>query len=487
MILKKRVIFFAILTIFVVDILLLISVFFISQLANPYLLLILVLLLATSITTLPILFFYFNFNKDLNKIDKFLLLASNGHLDHRINEEKNSSFLEIEKNLNIMMENLEKMSKSKNDFLSTMSHEIRTPMSAITGMVQIAQNSKDIDKISDCLIKIDENSKHLLGVINDILDFSKLESGKLIFDEQPFSLSEDLMFIKEMFQEKVKEKQLNFELIIKNIKNDGITTDSLRLNQVLINLLSNAIKFTNSGGSVTLSVEELVHMNGESVYSFYIIDTGIGLSPDQSVKLFSPFVQADSSTSRKYGGTGLGLVIAKNLVGKMGGDIELDSKLGEGSTFSFTIKVPAVPKLEKKENNEIESTPNFKGKRLLIVDDIEINRTIVLELLKETEITMETAENGQIALDMFLKSPLNYYDLILMDMQMPIMDGCEATQNIRASGRNDAKSIIIIAVTANVMKDDTKKVLDSGMNGHIGKPIDFNEMYKTMARLLPRK
>jgi CheY-like chemotaxis protein len=384
-----------------------------------------------------------------------------------------------------MMENLEKMSRAKSEFLSSMSHEIRTPMSAIIGMAQIARGGADEARIQDCLQKIEDNSKHLIGVINDILDFSKIESGKLLLDEKTFSLKEDLNFIESMFQAKMEEKNLRFRLSVKNIKNDGIFTDSLRLNQVLINLLSNAVKFTDAGGQVGLAVEELMHVGEESVYSFAVSDTGIGIEPEQAKKLFTAFVQANAGMTKKYGGTGLGLVISRNIVEKMGGDIELDSVLGEGSTFSFTIRVKAQEEAEQVEADEEDNaTPDFHGKRLLIVDDIEINREIAVEILRETGVEMETAENGQVALDMFLQAPEGYYDMILMDMQMPVMDGCESTELIRVSGRGDAETIKIIAVTANVMRDDIARVYASGMNGHIGKPIDFGEAYKTMAKML---
>ncbi|GHU67474.1 hypothetical protein AGMMS49983_18710 [Clostridia bacterium] len=419
------------------------------------------------------------------KLGKFLAFASAGHLEKRIETDDADAFAEIEKNLNIMMENLEKMSRAKSDFLSTMSHEIRTPMSAIIGMAQIAQAASDRERIRDCLQKIEDNSKHLIGVINDILDFSKIESGKLLFDEQMFSLKEDLFFIESMFQAKVEEKNLTFKLSVKDIKHDGIITDALRLNQVMINLLSNAVKFTDAGGKIGLLVEEIMHVNGESVYSFAINDTGIGIAPEQAKKLFTAFVQANAGMTKRYGGTGLGLVISKNIVEKMGGDIELDSVLGEGSTFTFTIRVPAQTEMIRAEvDAEGDETPDFHGKRLLIVDDIEINREIAAEILRETGVEMETAENGQVALDMFLNQPEGYFDMILMDMQMPVMDGCEATKLIRESRRSDATEIKIIAVTANVMRDDIRRVMKSGMDGHIGKPIDFGEAYKIMTQML---
>jgi signal transduction histidine kinase/CheY-like chemotaxis protein len=427
--------------------------------------------------------------KSADRITGFLSKTSAGKLSERIEVDEEDTFADMAKDLNVTMQNLERMSRAKNDFLSSMSHEIRTPMSAIVGMAQIAKGTTDAVKIHDCLQKIEDNSNHLIGVINDILDFSKIDSGKLILDEKQFSLKENMDFIMMMFRSKVEEKKLVLNLEMKDVDNDAVETDSLRLNQVLINLLSNAVKFTDVGGRITLSAEEIMHMNGESVYSFAVTDTGIGISSEQAVKLFSPFVQASAGTTRIYGGTGLGLVISKNIVEQMGGEIELESELGVGSTFRFTIRVKAQPKLIKAdEDYELSgNVPDLHGKRILIVDDIEINREIALEILSETGATLEESVDGRAARDTYLNSAPGYYDVILMDMQMPVMDGCEATRQIRSSGRADAHSVVIIATTANVMRDDVQRVYESGMDGHIGKPIDFSEAYKVMTSLLAEK
>jgi signal transduction histidine kinase len=447
----------------------------------------LAVLAATAAALWPFLKYLKQLEQGADKVGKFLTLASAGHLDKRIAVEEADAFAAIEANLNVMMANLEQMSRAKSDFLSSMSHEIRTPMSAIIGMAQIARNATDAGRVQDCLQKIEDNSKHLVGVINDILDFSKIESGKLLLDEQLFSLQANLAFIEAMFQGKVEEKQLQFQLSVQDISHDGIVTDSLRLNQVLINLLSNAVKFTPSGGRVSLSAAELMHVGDESVYSFAVSDTGIGIAPEQAKKLFTPFVQASADTAKVYGGTGLGLVISKNIVEKMGGEIDLHSTPGAGSTFSFTIRVQAQEEAVRPEPLAADdAAPDFSGQRILIVDDIEINREIALELLSDTGVKMETAGDGRVALDMFLQAPEGYYDMILMDMQMPVMDGCVATEMIRSSGRGDAARVKIIAVTANVMRDDVARAHAAGMDGHIGKPIDFGEVYKIMAQMLPQ-
>jgi signal transduction histidine kinase/HAMP domain-containing protein len=374
----------------------------------------------------------------------------------------------------------EAASHAKSEFLSRMSHEIRTPMNAIIGMTQIAKSSNETEKLRGCLERIDSSSEHLLGIINDILDFSKIESGKLSLDITSFSLAENLNFVMSMMMPRAREKNIKIHLAVGNINHDGISTDSLRLNQVLINLLSNAIKFSPDGSEIELNVHEIGWENGYSDYRFSVTDHGIGISKDQAERLFRPFEQADGSITRKYGGTGLGLIISKNLVEMMDGKISLRSKEGKGSTFTFTIhckaQTTADPQVQSNETETITENYNFAGKRCMLVDDIEINREIVIELLADTGLVMETAENGKEALDKFLAAGEGHYDVILMDMQMPVMDGCTATRTIRSLDRNDAKEIPIIAMTANVMQDDVKHAKDSGMDAHIGKPIELETL-----------
>jgi signal transduction histidine kinase/CheY-like chemotaxis protein len=450
-----------------------------------YISIILVLLITIAVPILLIRRIVKRTKQDTARISSFLARAAAGYLQDRIEINDKDSFATICKDLNIMMENLEEMSQAKADFLSNMSHEIRTPMSAIIGMAQIASNTDDIERIRDCLSKIEDNSEHLIGVINDILDFSKMDAGKLELDEQIFSLKKDMDFIVTMFGPKTAEKNLSLVLSMDNVKHDAIVTDSLRLNQVIINFLSNAVKFTDPGGEIRIDISEMMHMNGDGVYSFAVSDTGIGIEPEHANKLFSAYAQATAGTTKKYGGTGLGLAISKNIVEKMGGEIELQSVPGEGSTFSFTIKVRAEEALKEEDlPGEEGHALDLSGKRLLIVDDIEINRVIAVEILKSTRAEMETAVNGKEAFEMFEQSTPGYYDMILMDMQMPVMDGCASSEAIRASVHPDAKTIKIVAVTANVMRDDIKRSLDAGMNAHIGKPIDLEEANKVISSLI---
>jgi signal transduction histidine kinase len=421
----------------------------------------------------------------IDEINKFSNMASTGYLGTRIHLDVSDEFSSLEDNLNVMIENMDKMSRAKIDFLSRMSHEIRTPMNAIIGMSQIGKVSNEPQRIADCFLKIENNSKHLLGIINDILDYSKIESGKLVLHEELFSLTRNMDFVFSMFNARAQEKGIDLDLAMVNIEHDGIVTDSLRLNQVLINLLSNAIKFTESGGRIKLQVTEVLYLDGEGVYDFFVRDSGIGIDPVQAKGLFTPFAQANSKISSVYGGTGLGLAISKNLVEMMGGNIALESVPGVGSTFSFTIHVEA----RKAADNggglpQSAELPDFSGKRFMIVDDIEINREIAQELLKETGCEIETAENGKAAYDLFCASETGFYDVILMDMQMPVMDGCAATRKIRASARSDSGTVKIIAMTANVMEDDVKNALESGMNGHIAKPVDISAMYHVLKDIM---
>ncbi|MCL2879703.1 MAG: ATP-binding protein, partial [Treponema sp.] len=389
----------------------------------------------------------------------------------------------------------EAASMAKSDFLSRMSHEIRTPMNAVIGMTQIAKNSTDLNKIRSCLDKLENSSNHLLGVINDILDFSKIESGKMNLDLTGFSLTDNLEFVISMMMPKAKQREINLRLIIEKIENDGVYADSLRLNQVLINLISNAIKFSEENSEVTLKVRELGSMNGNSIFSFDVIDHGIGISEYNASRLFRPFEQADGTITRNYGGTGLGLVISKNLVEMMGGKISLVSREGVGSTFSFTISCAAKPVFDSKSDGlagqKINESYDFAGKRCLIVDDIEINREIIMELLAGTNLVLETAGNGREAVSKYAEGEEGKYDIILMDMQMPEMDGCTATREIRqiekeraALRTGPAREIPIIAMTANVMHEDIQKALESGMNAHLGKPIELDTTLRTIREQL---
>jgi len=519
----------------------------------------------------------------------------------------------------------EQASSAKGEFLSRMSHEIRTPLNAIIGMISIGIAAKDADKKNYCFIKADSASKYLLGLINDILDMSKIEANKFELSYKEFNFEQALKNVTNMANVRAEEKHQNFIVNLSESIPANILGDELRLSQIITNLLTNAIKFTPAKGTIILNVENIEEINDDIILKIEVSDTGIGISKEQQEKLFKSFNQADSSISQKFGGTGLGLAISKRVVELMGGKIWIESELGKGAKFIFTIKVKkakgkSYTKLFEKINrdkirilavddsedirnyfthimgtfrlscdvaagglqaidmiknaadkpyniffvdwqmpdmNGIELTKkinelcnensiviiisahdwntiekeaieagvkhfiskplfpstlinainicmeteitesaygaqredtakrsyDFSNRTLLIAEDVEINREILSEILKETGISIDYAENGKTAVSMFGENP-EKYDLILMDINMPEMDGYEATQKIRSLDFKKAKDIPIIAMTANVFKEDIEKCLAAGMNDHTGKPIDANALFELLNKYL---
>ncbi|MDR1024692.1 MAG: response regulator [Treponema sp.] len=389
-----------------------------------------------------------------------------------------------EKERNIALAEARKASQAKTDFLANMSHEMRTPMNAIIGMAAIGRAAPDIEKKEYSLGKITEAGSHLLGVINDVLDMSKIEANKFELDFTDFDFEKMLRKTADVINFKVEEKRQHFTLSSAEDIPGSLYGDEQRLSQIITNLLSNAVKFTPDGGTIML--EALLEQPGgggaenEYLIRVRVTDTGIGISAEQLAQLFSSFTQADSSTSRKYGGTGLGLAISKRIVELMGGRIWAESEPGKGSVFSFIVPL-------KKGTAELAArgagaagpqepeADNFAGFRILLAEDVEINREIVLSLLEPTGISVECVENGSMAVQIFNASPAAF-DIIFMDIQMPEMDGYEATRAIRASPAPNAKTIPIIAMTANVFKEDVDKCLKAGMNSHVGKPLNFDEL-----------
>lgn len=373
--------------------------------------------------------------------------------------------------------------RAKSRFLANLSHEIRTPMNAIVGMAQIAGRSDDLKRIRDCLGQIDVSSRHLLGLINEVLDISKIEEGKLSLVDEPFDLAEILKEATASVAARSEEKRQN--LTTHDAPALTLRGDSTRLLQVLINLLSNAVKFTPPEGTVTLKVEELKRDPEKVFLRFSVSDTGIGIPPEFMEKLFNPFEQADSGISRKYGGTGLGLAISQRIVELMGGQIAVESVIDRGTTFSFSVWFGIEAIHDEAENGDAQADlPDFGGRTLLVVDDVSVNREIIAAFLEGTGARVEMAEDGRQAMDKFQSSPPGHYDLILMDVQMPVMDGCSASRAIRASDRPDAGTVAILAMTANVFKEDVEAVLDAGMNGHLGKPIEYDIFMTTLTKYL---
>ena len=366
--------------------------------------------------------------------------------------------------------------KAKSSFLANMSHEIRTPMNAIIGMTQIAQNEVSPQRIDECLSQISVASKHLLGVINDILDVSKIEAQKFELAHDEFDFKEMLDKILTMTEDSLKRKNHSFSIDCDPSVPKKLIGDDLRLSQVITNLLSNAVKFTPEHGQIGLSIKQgAVTADDRVELIVAVTDTGIGLSAEQRNHLFTAFEQADRSTTKQYGGTGLGLVISKNIVVQMGGDINVTSKLGQGSRFEFNVFLIKGSDDESASDSvtiELGDEIDFSGKTILLVEDIEINREIILALLEGTNIGIDCAENGLIGYEMY-QNNTDKYDLIFMDIQMPIMDGFDSTRKIRALDNPQAETIPIIAMTANAFKEDVDQCKAAGMNDHIAKPVDY--------------
>ncbi|MCL2804806.1 MAG: ATP-binding protein [Treponema sp.] len=384
--------------------------------------------------------------------------------------------------LETALEEAQAASRSKSNFLSNMSHEMRTPLNAIIGMTQIGKSAKDNEKRNYAYEKIEGASHHLLSVINDVLDMSKIEAGKFELSVTQFNFEKMLQKSISITGFRIEEKKQNFTLYLDSDVPEFLIGDEQRIIQVITNLLTNAVKFTPEHGSICLKVhsaENTQNLNDVCTIKVEIADTGIGISQAQQQRLFTSFEQAESSISRKFGGTGLGLSICKRIVEMMNGSIWVESDLGMGSTFGFTVQLrraeQAAHESPLHKTRTCEESNNFKGYCLLLAEDVEINREIVISLLEPTGLEIDCAVNGAEAVKMFSASP-DRYNLIFMDMQMPHMDGLEATRKIRSLAMSKAKEIPIVAMTANVFKEDIDKCLNAGMNAHIGKPLDLNEV-----------
>lgn len=383
----------------------------------------------------------------------------------------------------------EEGNRAKTSFLFNMSHDIRTPMNAILGFATIAYNNKDNeDKLNDSLEKIQKSGNHLLQLINDILDMSKIESGKVTLSENACNLIESIEKVRDILQTDIDIKNLTFEVNVSEVKNELVYCDNLRINQILFNLFSNAIKFSKTGDAITITLhQDPSDMKEYASYELRVKDTGIGMSKEFLTHIFEPFERERTSTISKTQGTGLGMSITKNLVDLMGGTIEVQSELDKGTEFilHFTFKIQEdVPQGEELTADNGLPVRDFSGKRLLLVEDNELNREIAEEILGEKGFIIETAEDGHIAVEMVRNSIPGYYDAILMDIQMPVMDGYQATREIRKSENKELAGIPIIAMTANAFDEDKKEALASGMNAHIAKPLDIGILLETLERIL---
>lgn len=387
----------------------------------------------------------------------------------------------IQNRLNLERHDLS--AKAKSDFLARMSHEIRTPMNGIIGMTEIAlKDGQTEERRIDCLRKIEHSSEYLLGLINDILDMSKIESGKMRLIEEKCNLMEMIQGLHPLLEAKLNENNIQYIADIQ-LKNHWFLADSLRLNQVLVNLLGNALKYSKPDGHVWLTVRETEEEKGFSNLYFQVRDDGIGISPENQQLIFRQFEQADNSDNARKQGTGLGLAISRRIVRMMDSDIKLESEPGKGSTFSFNVKLQPV----SCEKTTVTSQPeeiSFPGKRILVVEDNELNMEIICTILEGYKILTEQAVNGKEAVYQMEKTAPGYYDMILMDIMMPEMDGLEAARAIRAMEREDCKTIPIYAMSANAFDEDVKRSLASGMNGHLSKPVDIQVLEKTLKKVL---
>ena len=378
---------------------------------------------------------------------------------------------------------------AKSDFLSRMSHDIRTPLNGILGMTTIAKHHKDEpERIMNCLNKIDSSGEFLLGLVNEILDISKIESGKMMLDKEETDINELLEEVHDMIRGSVREKKQ--QLIWNNqAEHRYVIADKNRLKNIMLNILSNAVKYTQEYGKIEFTVsEENPDASGHAVFVFECRDNGIGMTEEFLETIFEPFVRADHKAVQNEQGSGLGLCIVKSMARLMGGDISVKSKLGEGSTFRVhvSLRISDVGEASRKaERNEtFLGTVRFDGARCLLVDDNELNREIACEIIGMTGVEVETASNGKEAADMFMEHPEGYYQIIFMDIQMPVMNGHEACRVIRSSGKADSTSVPIIAMTANAYVEDRKASADAGMNEHLAKPINVELLYKVMSKYL---
>lgn len=420
----------------------------------------------------------------IERIRKELSTPSRKELMNEL-EKKNDELVTYAQGLKEAKNIAEEAAKAKADFLANMSHEIRTPMNAIMGMIYLIQKTDLNEKQRDYIDKIQASSQHLLGIINDILDFSKIEAGKCEIEKIDFKLDQVLDNVEALIGEKCLSKGIKLIFDIDPELPNNLKGDPLRIGQVLINYANNAVKFTECGEIIIkIKKEEEVFQNN-CIVKFEVKDTGIGITEEQKSKLFQPFQQADTSTTRKYGGTGLGLVISKQLALLMDGEVGAESEVGKGSTFWFTVKL-AINRSMGEENKPLNINKNsvetIEEARILLVEDNDLNQQVAIEILEDFGFFIDVAENGEIAVK---KVSEEQYDIVLMDMQMPVMDGVEATKEIRKNPKYI--SLPIIAMTANAMASDRERCIQAGMNDHITKPIDPKELFSTLLKWISDK
>ncbi len=403
-------------------------------------------------------------------------------LSRNIDERK-----KMEEQMKTALEAAKRANRAKTDFISRMSHDIRTPINAIMGMSNIAStNLRNPEKVRDCLDKMGLSTRFLLSKINDILDMSKLESGKLAIAEKKFQFRELIQELKEMIFLQAEEKNQKLEISVDDSVAEAYLGDDLRLNQILFNLLSNAVSYTLEGGSISLKAEQISGRGEEAWLRITVADNGIGMSEEFQKVLFEPFEQECATEGRVFEGSGLGLPITRSLVQLMGGTIRFESKRHKGTTFVVELPFKLLKTEEKEEapEEEYDFSQVFQGQRVLVVEDNEINLEIVQTFLESWNLQVDAAENGLIAVEKFKNSQPGWYQLVLMDIRMPVMDGLTATREIRALDRADAGTVPIMALTANVSPGDSQHAKKIGMNEYLTKPVEMKLLHRKIKEFI---
>lgn len=379
---------------------------------------------------------------------------------------------------------------ARNTFLSNMSHDIRTPLNAIIGYTDLARDHKeDLDRVENYMDKIQVSSEQLLAILNESLEVTRMESGKVSLIERKCHLADLLEDVESTFRIGIKEKGIRFYVDKDAVRHFSVVVDYIRLKEILCQLVDNAMKYTEPGGMISLTLKESdIAVNGYAKFRFMVKDDGIGISEEFQKSLFEPFKRENNTTESGIPGTGLGLTVVKGLVDIMGGEISVESEPKKGCCFtvSMLMKLQKRQQGEHLENSERDSIDpvSLKGKRILVVEDNEINREIVEEVLKSEGLLVETAKNGEEAVEKMRGSKAGYYSLILMDIQMPVMDGYEATKAIRKLEDKELADVPIVALSANAFAEDYQHSLDVGMNAHIPKPIDRKKLRELLQRLI---
>ena len=391
--------------------------------------------------------------------------------------------MEYQRTLKEAYQLAERANQAKTTFLNNMSHDIRTPMNAIIGFTSLAATHIDEkERLKDYLSKIMTSSNHLLSLINDVLDMSRIESGKVKIEESPCSIPIVIHDLRNILQTDIKAKRLDFFIDTVDVVDENVICDKLRLNQILLNCMSNAMKYTKAGGTVGFRIIQKGHApEGFADYDFVVKDNGIGMSEEFAEHIFEPFTQEHAENRSSYQGTGLGMSIVKNLINKMKGTITLETKQGEGSTFTITLPVKLDTVCFEETETEEEET-SIEGMKILLVEDNDLNLEVAQYILEDAGAEIIVARNGLESVELFEQSESDSFDVILMDVMMPVMDGLTAPKRIRKLKRKDARTVPVIAMTANVFNEDIIAAKEAGMNEHIAKPLDFDKLIHTLAK-----